>query len=360
MESTGMRVDERPLGVSVCCITYNHAPYIAKALDSFLGQEADVPVEILVHDDCSTDGTVDILRDYERRYPGVVRVAYEQVNQWNPNARYIARILLPMARYRYFAMCEGDDYWCDPGKLQRQVDYLEAHPTCSMAVHRARIVNAVTGEELGLMGYGDEPRDVDQAYVLSHWSKPDAIPSPSVVCRRVVEERYDVEWNFPRHVGDLCRATYYAGWGYIHHDPMVGCVYQSGVPGSFSSGFATSWVNPTRELAAVRFFADLDEHTGGAHHDLLMRKGAMSARTVASVVGLRRFFSSRIGRPYLRYLSPRDVVLALGTRALVCAGRVPAHSFEHGKTVVRRMTEAERDDFASFASHFEELMRNGG
>lgn len=353
------RAEERPLGVSVCCITYNHAPYIARALDSFLAQVADVPIEVLVHDDCSTDGTVDILRSYERRYPDVVRVVYEERNQWNPNARYIARTLLPLARYRYFAMCEGDDHWTEPTKLARQVAYLEEHPTCSMAVHQARIVNAVSGEDLGLMGYGDTPRDVDQAYVLAHWAKPDAIPTASAVCRVAVEERYDAAWNFPRVMGDLCRASFYAGEGYIHYDPLVGCAYLSGVPGSYSSGFARTWVDPVRELASLRFFKDLDEHTGGCCHDLLMRKGAMRARTVAAVVGVRRFFSSPLGKPYLRYLSPRDVVLGVGTRALVLAGRVPALSFEQGRTVVRRMTDDERAGFAAFRAGFAKEASDG-
>ena len=359
MQTDGTGADARPLGVSVCCITYNHAPYIATALDSFLSQETDFPVEVLIHDDCSTDGTVEILRDYERRYPGVVRVVYEERNQWNPNARYIAQTLLPIARYRYFAMCEGDDHWIATDKLQRQVSYLEAHPECTMAVHQARIVNAVTGEDVGLMGYGDAELDVDQAYVLSHWAKPVAIPTASSVCRRCVEERYDVEWDFPRAMGDLCRASYYAGAGYIHYDPMVACAYLSGVPGSYSSGFARTWVDPKRELASLKFYANLDEHTGGCCHDLLMHKGAMRARTIAAVVGTRRFFGSDFGRPYLRYLTPRDVVLGMGTRLLVMAGRVPALSFERGRTVVRRMTDDERAEFADFTRSFDEEVQRG-
>ena len=67
--------------VSICCAAYNHAPYIAQALDSFLAQETDFGVEILVHDDASTDGTQAILRAYARRHPGVVLPLFERENQ---------------------------------------------------------------------------------------------------------------------------------------------------------------------------------------------------------------------------------------------------------------------------------------
>ena len=115
--------------VSICCAAYNHAPYIAQALESFLAQ--DVPIEILVHDDASTDGTQDILRDYARRYPDVVRPLFETENQYSRGVAIDPTFNYPRARGKYIALCEGDDCWCDPHKLRRQVDYMEAHPDCT-------------------------------------------------------------------------------------------------------------------------------------------------------------------------------------------------------------------------------------
>ena len=349
--------DDLPRGVSVCCNVYNQARYIEQTLDSFLAQECEFPFEVLVHDDCSTDGTVDILRSYELKYPDIVRVVYEEENQWGPDARYISGKLLPIARYRYFAMCEGDDLWCDEGKLQRQVDYLDAHPDCALSVHQARIVNAVTGEELGLMGYGPEPLDVDAEYVLRHWASPIVIPSASWVARRSTELAYEQAWTFPRPVGDICRATYYAEQGYVHHDPMVACIYRSGVVGSASADYQRSAVDPGRELAMARFYRNIDEHTENRYHEILMRKGASCARTVGAVVGLRRFFSSDLGKPYRPYLSRRDKVLGFATRMLILAGRVPAYDFEKRRYVQRKQTPEEREAFARFRSQF---AREGG
>ena len=108
--------------MSICCLTYNHAKYIRQCMDGFLMQETDFPVEILVHDDASTDGTDVILREYEVKYPDKIFPIYEKENKFSRG--YRGRMDLfnyTRARGRYIAYCEGDDYWTDPHKLQRQM-----------------------------------------------------------------------------------------------------------------------------------------------------------------------------------------------------------------------------------------------
>ena len=119
--------------VSISCITYNHASFIKKALDGFLSQKTTFPFEILIHDDCSTDGTSDIIREYANRYPDVIFPMFEEENQYS-QGRPIGTAVwnLPRARGKYIALCEGDDYWTDPLKLQKQVDFLESHPDYGM------------------------------------------------------------------------------------------------------------------------------------------------------------------------------------------------------------------------------------
>lgn len=127
--------------VSICCLTYNHEAFIKDALEGFLGQRTDFDFEILVYDDASTDRTADIIREYARREPERIRPLLQEENQYsqgvtNPSGAFN----FPRARGKYIAMCEGDDYWTDPDKLQRQVDYLESHPGCSLCIHSARIL----------------------------------------------------------------------------------------------------------------------------------------------------------------------------------------------------------------------------
>jgi len=121
--------------VSICCFTYNHEKFIRDAIEGFLIQKTDFPFEILVHDDASTDGTPAILREYEEKHPDLYRIVYQAENQYS-KGRKPSTILLPMARGKYIALCEGDDYWTDPLKLQKQVEFMESHPECSISCHR--------------------------------------------------------------------------------------------------------------------------------------------------------------------------------------------------------------------------------
>lgn len=127
--------------VSINCITYNHENYIADALESFLKQETNFKFEILIHDDASTDRTVEIIRTYEQRYPDIIKPIYQQENQYSKgNLPFIFNG--ERAKGKYFAICEGDDYWTDPYKLQKQLAYMEQHPECSLCVHGGHVVNA--------------------------------------------------------------------------------------------------------------------------------------------------------------------------------------------------------------------------
>ena len=122
--------------VSICCITYNHAQFIRKCLDGFLMQQTNFPIEILIHDDCSTDGTTEIIREYEAKYPNLIFPLYEEENQYQQGkAAEIDFYNYRRARGKYIAYCEGDDYWTDLLKLQKQVDFMEANPEYSVCFH---------------------------------------------------------------------------------------------------------------------------------------------------------------------------------------------------------------------------------
>lgn len=125
---------DQPL-VSICCITFNHEKFIRDAIEGFLIQKTNFPIEILIHDDASTDGTTDIIREYQIAHPDFIKAIYQAENQYS-RGRKPSTIILPEARGKYIALCEGDDYWTDPLKLQKQVDFLDAHPECSLCCHK--------------------------------------------------------------------------------------------------------------------------------------------------------------------------------------------------------------------------------
>ncbi|HIZ05877.1 MAG TPA: glycosyltransferase [Candidatus Phocaeicola gallistercoris] len=128
--------DKHPLMVTIRCITYNHEPYIRQCLEGFVMQKTSFRFEAIVHDDASTDGTAAIIREYAEKYPDIIKPIYETENQYSKHDGSIRRIMNAYTHGKYVAMCEGDDYWTDPYKLQKQVDFLESHPDYVMCSHR--------------------------------------------------------------------------------------------------------------------------------------------------------------------------------------------------------------------------------
>lgn len=119
--------DHQPL-VSICCITYNQESYISETVEGFLMQKTTFPFEIIIHDDASTDRTAEIVKEYAIKSPDLIFPIFQKENQWSKKEGSIsARFVFPHVRGKYIAMCEGDDYWTDPQKLQKQVDFLETH-----------------------------------------------------------------------------------------------------------------------------------------------------------------------------------------------------------------------------------------
>lgn len=131
--------------VSICCITYNHEKYIKKAIDSFLMQKTNFKFEIIIHDDASTDSTSEILKEYQKKHPNLINIIIQKENQFSKGVE-ILDIVFKMAKGKYIAFCEGDDYWCDNLKLQKQFDFIEKRDNCSLVVTGAYFLNQNNGK----------------------------------------------------------------------------------------------------------------------------------------------------------------------------------------------------------------------
>lgn len=141
--------DNRPVMVTIRCTAYNHESFIRQCLDGFVMQKTNFRFEAIVHDDASTDGTADIIREYAAKYPEIIKPIYQTENQYSKRDGTIGRILNQHTRGKYVAMCEGDDYWTDPLKLQKQVDFLESHPDYVVCTHAYRIYEQEKGDYYG-------------------------------------------------------------------------------------------------------------------------------------------------------------------------------------------------------------------
>ena len=201
--------------VSICCITYNHARFIRKCLDGFLMQETSFPIEILIHDDASTDGTDDIIRDYTARFPDLFFPLYEEENQYSkPNHKQIDLYNFERARGKYIAYCEGDDFWTNPYKLQKQIDFLETHPDYSVCWHRCQRLyvkdDKWEDDSCGELLHDKEGVDIDIPILLSGW-----FTQPLTMVFR--KSSYDLEWSN--------RYNYYRDEHQMYHLLTVGKGY---------------------------------------------------------------------------------------------------------------------------------------
>lgn len=124
----GAWANRSPIMLSVCCTTYNHEKYVREAINGFLIQKTDFPFEIIIHDDASTDRTADVIFEYVEKYPRLIRTIIQAENQYSKGGLINPRFVFPQAAGKYLALCEGDDYWTDSSKLQKQVDFLENNP----------------------------------------------------------------------------------------------------------------------------------------------------------------------------------------------------------------------------------------
>lgn len=140
LKNSNWSINEVPL-VSISCITYNHSKFIKDTLDGFLMQRTSFPMEILIHDDASTDGTQEIIREYAAKYPAIIKPIYQTENQWSKGRKGDKVFNYPRAKGKYIAHCEGDDYWIDPLKVQKQVDFLEQNPEYGVVYTNINKVN---------------------------------------------------------------------------------------------------------------------------------------------------------------------------------------------------------------------------
>lgn len=213
--------------VSIRCLTYNHAPYIRQCLDGFVMQKTNFKFEAIVHDDASTDGTADIVREYATKYPDIIKPILETENQYSKHDGSLSRIMnaavSPSAKY--IAMCEGDDYWTDPYKLQKQVDFLEMNPEYSICYHPVKIFNQKDNILLDDFITKDMPSNTD----ILDLAKENYIHTVSVVYRYDQDVALDMNRLAPLSFGDYALHMLTARNGKIMKLPDIMAVYRYGI-----------------------------------------------------------------------------------------------------------------------------------
>lgn len=161
--------------VSIAIITYNHEKYIRQCLEGVMMQKTDFVFDVIVGEDCSTDGTRAVIREFEKKYPGIIKPIYHEKNVGAQRNAY--EFCLPALKGKYIALCEGDDFWTDPNKLQKQVSFLEKNTNNILCYHPITII-----DEQGVV---IQKQKIDEQTKLHDWKEIFhlKIPTVSVVFR---------------------------------------------------------------------------------------------------------------------------------------------------------------------------------
>lgn len=259
----------REYTVSVLCAAYNHEPYIRRALEGFIRQRAGFAFEVLVNDDCSTDGTAAVIREVAAKYPGLIRPFYQRENLYSLHRNVYDEVFIPNARGKYLAFCEGDDYWTDPDKLRLQVDFLERHPAYSACVHNTvkHVCRSDRPGELFVPRSGDH--DLGFRPILKGMGR--AYHTSSLLARKEILARHPDFYriSYAHGVGDHPDALWLALHGPIRFIDRPMSVYRvcSG-PGAWSAGIAANYAERKRFTAGqIAMLQALRGHVSGG--DLL-------------------------------------------------------------------------------------------
>lgn len=185
-----MEINQPDMMVSICCLTYNHEKYISQAIDGFVMQQTNFKFEIIIGEDCSTDSTRSIIDEYILKYPDKIKLI---TSICNVGAMNNAVRVFKSARGKYIAICDGDDYWTDPLKLQKQVDFLEKnHNKYIMCGHYSKRIRE--NNEIHYMNLNPKPIIYSFNDVMTEKNKESA--TLTIVYRNIdeIREMFDTEW----------------------------------------------------------------------------------------------------------------------------------------------------------------------
>lgn len=326
-----------PIMVSVSCLVYNHEKYLRRCLDGILAQKTNFRFEVLIHDDASTDSSPAIIREYEEKYPDIIRPIYQTENQYSKKVNMHFAYQYPRTRGKYFCLCEGDDFWCDDTKLQTQFDLMEAHPDCAICVHRVQGVSedgspngklfpdyeAASGIIEGKALIGD---------ILSGKSYP--FQTSSYFYK---SEPYTSLEGIPEFMriavsGDVVRLLYLGDLGNVYFlDKTMSC-YRMNSVGSWSSKVNRDVSYRVRHMQNfIDSLVEYDKFTEGRYHEIveadIRRREFSIFKNLLDVKAMKR-------EPY------RPLFKALPLKEKLCYQM--AHYLPFTKPLVARLREAAR------------------
>lgn len=299
--------------VSICCTAYNHENYIRQAIEGFLMQKTNFNFEVLIHDDASTDKTAEIIKEYELKYPNIIKPIYQTENQLSKGVSISRTYLYPNAKGEYIAWCEGDDFWIDENKLQRQVDFLDENKQYSACVHRYITVNEF-GEETNLKTFGYY--EDEGIYTLKDFEQKE-LPSQlaTYVARNIFLQEnvsYPQIFDTVKIQGDVKIALYLLTYGDFYRLSDISSAYRFVCKKGGASWSSRQLSNPYASYKRWKEYRKLEKayYKEYSNHINLKRRRINAAVDVIKAM-FKKFNLKTIRNAFVVLIMQRGLVLAL-------------------------------------------------
>lgn len=287
-------------------ITYNHSKYISKAIQGVVNQECKFEYELIIGDDCSIDKTREICIEYQNKFPNKIKLLLHEKNLGGEGRNNFISTL-KQCDGKYVALCEGDDYWTDPNKLQKQVDFLEANPEYNICFHR---VYYKLDEQENLVLSQLNTSEKEETYSIEDLSKENIIHTPSVVFRNGLIENFP-SWFYEAAVGDYVLHMLNAKKGKIKYFPEPMAVYRihsGGIWGQKNIGEThPKWIKLLDNLMCENFQPEIIEN-------LLQQKNRKLKEYILWLLSEKKFsFIETTVRKYFNKNEVQDLSLLTDT-----------------------------------------------
>ena len=286
--------------VSVYCLAYNHEKYIRDALDGFVNQKTTFRYEVFVHDDASTDKTASIIREYEQKYPEIIKGIYQKENQYSQGVKILDKFIFPHIKGKYIAMCEGDDFWIDENKLQLQYDALEKHQECDMCAHRAKWFDCLKNRTTGVYPPIHEERILGVEEVI--YGEGGFLPTASLFYRKNISLNpmdFQKIWNI-----DYSLQIRGALRGGIYFIPETMAFYRWNTEGSWTSRNSDLESRMTLHEKKKTMLMELNKETSGRYRSVIDKRLKINEFNKLILIGDYRSALSKENKCFLQELTP--------------------------------------------------------
>lgn len=290
---------DNQIKVSVISLAYNHEKYIRSALEGFIMQKTNFKFEVLINDDASTDDTADIIREYAEKYPDIIKPIYQTENQHSKGVKISSEILAPIAKGKYLAWCECDDYWTDPFKLQKQYDFLSNNPEYSICMHKVMVHDIKCENEYFLPNI-DHDCDLDTEDLIL---RDGICATNSIMMKKEAFASLPSELRV-KGVGDYQIKFYGSIHGKCRYLSQMMSVYNRQTEGSWT---VNVYNVPKKSITTKRNIIDMldraDKYFDYRYHDAIVKKQYELQFTIFLIENNKReLFSSRYFKRYCKHI----------------------------------------------------------